>query len=89
MTVNEPGTWWSREPIEEKVIRSLGIELAQARVDLGYAHARLEGLRDVIAAVQEAQTAALASPSLEGFQPPPGFTIVPGDLLLTLQTLLS
>lgn len=71
------------------MIRALGIELAQARVDLAYAHARLEGLRDVIAAVQQAQTAAIASPALEGFQPPPGFTIVPGDLVLTLQTLLS
>lgn len=77
------------DPLESRVIRDLGVEFAQAKVDLAFARARMEAVREVLHAARAQQEAALSSPALEGFEIPPGFTIMPGDLLLTLQTILG
>lgn len=71
----------SQDPIENRVIRALGMELAQVRLDLSFANARLTALREVVE--------ALSRVVLDGHEPPPGYAYVPGDLMMTLQSILS
>jgi hypothetical protein len=36
------------EPIEQRVIRTLGVELAQARVDIAFLTARLTSIKEMV-----------------------------------------
>jgi hypothetical protein len=73
------------EPNEHVVIRQLGNELAQAKVDLAFALARLSSLRAAVAAIWSVSTPVESGC---GDCPPMG-TIVPADALLTLQSLVD
>lgn len=75
----------SIEPHEHAVIRQLGNELAQSKVDLAFALARLTAVKQVVAALWSVGTPVESGC---GDCPPVGF-IIPNDALLTLQSLVG
>ena len=77
------------DTLEQRVIKGLGLELAQARVDIAFLRARLEAVREVVVSLMDLQKAMLSSPALEGVEPPPGMTFMPGDVFMTLTAVLS
>jgi hypothetical protein len=73
------------EPVEHDVIRQLGQELAQYRVDMAFMNARMQRVREAITALWANHTPVEAGC---GDCPPVG-VIVPADTLLTLQSLVG
>lgn len=73
------------EPVEHDVIRRLGQDLAQLRVDMAFAITRQQRIQEAVTALW-----GLAKPIESGCDcvPPTGY-IVPADTLLTLQGLLG
>jgi hypothetical protein len=74
-----------REPIEQTVIRHLGMSLAQAQVDLAFVMARIAATKEDVKLLMETSNAIMTQ---EGGRED-GFVLIPPQALGTLFALLG
>ena len=77
----------NQEPLEHRVIRVLGAQLAQAQVDsLAFANSRVAALSRPWTSWPSGRNEMLGV--VQNWSPPPGMTAVPGDFIGRLMALL-
>ena len=79
----------ARDSVETMVIRNLGLDTAQSRVDLAFANARLEAAREALKALADLQSALMQSPDMEKVELPMGLVLFPAEGLGTLRAILG
>jgi len=70
------------EPLENQVIRTLGVELAQARVDIAFLVARIQ-------AIKAATVTMVMATVVEETRAPDGYAFIRNEDVMTLQRLLG